>query len=379
MSVKYTWVQWNKHKRVYDLAVALAVVAFVGVFFAGSKLLAPPPEAVSDEIVLMRGLGVAAFVLLHVILCIGPLARLDRRFAPLLYNRRHLGVTMFLISLVHAVVAIGYYGGFGVENPLVTLLARSPVGSAGVPFELLGFAALAILFLMAATSHDFWLKNLTPRTWKSLHMLVYVAYVLLVLHVAFGALHAEPSPVYFVLLGTGFVVIAALHLIAGTREARLDAAALPAGTGESAKPDTANGSGTGSAAGSAAGPASASGSESWIDVASADEIPESRAKVVCLREGERVAIFKHEGKLSAMSNVCAHQGGPLGEGKIVGGCVTCPWHGYQYLPHNGQSPPPYTEKIPTYQVRVVAGRVLLNPEALPPGTPTEPSPAGANP
>jgi len=36
--------------------------------------------------------------LLHIILSIGPLCRLDSRFLPLLYNRRHLGVTMFLLS-----------------------------------------------------------------------------------------------------------------------------------------------------------------------------------------------------------------------------------------------------------------------------------------
>mgnify|MGYP003753304843 CR=1 FL=1 len=48
-----------------------------------------------------------------------------------------------------------------------------------------------------------------------------------------------------------------------------------------------------------------------------------------------------------MHNVCKHQMGPLGEGKIIDGCITCPWHGYQYLPANGQSPPPFTEMVKT--------------------------------
>ena len=52
-----------------------------------------------------------------------------------------------------------------------------------------------ILFLMAATSHDFWMANLTAPVWKSLHMLVYLAYGLLVLHVTLGVLQAETSPV----------------------------------------------------------------------------------------------------------------------------------------------------------------------------------------
>jgi nitrite reductase/ring-hydroxylating ferredoxin subunit len=58
----------------------------------------------------------------------------------------------------------------------------------------------------------------------------------------------------------------------------------------------------------------------------------------------------------------------LGEGKILDGCITCPWHGYQYLPHNGQSPPPFTEKVSTYDVKVEEGNVWLNPEPFAEGT-----------
>jgi len=47
------------------------------------------PNATAETL-LIRGFGTARLLLLHVILCIGPLCRLDRRFLPLLYNRRHL-------------------------------------------------------------------------------------------------------------------------------------------------------------------------------------------------------------------------------------------------------------------------------------------------
>jgi sulfoxide reductase heme-binding subunit YedZ len=102
------------------------------------------------------------------------------------------------------------------------------------------------------------------------------------------------------------------------------------------------------------------------------EIPEKCATVVSLH-GERVAIFKYDGKVSAISNVCRHQNGPLGEGKIIDGCVTCPWHGYQYLPEDGASPPPFTEKVSTFQTRIVDGRVWIDPRPNPPGTRVEPS------
>jgi nitrite reductase/ring-hydroxylating ferredoxin subunit len=77
--------------------------------------------------------------------------------------------------------------------------------------------------------------------------------------------------------------------------------------------------------------------------------------------------------------VCQHQNGPLGEGKIVDGCITCPWHGYQYLPDSGQSPPPFTEKIPTFNVQIRGRRVFVHSTPNPAGTRVEPVviPAGA--
>jgi nitrite reductase/ring-hydroxylating ferredoxin subunit len=113
--------------------------------------------------------------------------------------------------------------------------------------------------------------------------------------------------------------------------------------------------------------------EHWVEVASVDEIAEGRARVVCVGAGERVAIFRYGRHLSAVTNVCAHQRGPLGEGKIIDGCITCPWHGWEYRPENGQSPPPFAERIATYRLRVLGRRVLLDPRALPPGTGVEPA------
>jgi nitrite reductase/ring-hydroxylating ferredoxin subunit len=90
--------------------------------------------------------------------------------------------------------------------------------------------------------------------------------------------------------------------------------------------------------------------------------------VVVSAGAERVAIFRYDGRVSALSNVCRHQNGPLGEGKIIDGCVTCPWHGYQYDPANGCSPPPFTDKVPTYRTEIVHGIVYLDPKPLPAGT-----------
>lgn len=345
MSLSYRAVNWNTHKKVYDLVMGANVIAFVAIFFVVGKILWQGSHAISDPILLMRAFGVSAIILLHVILCIGPAARFHRGFAPLLYNRRHLGVTTFLLALAHAGLALLFYGGFGVRNPVFAMLGRGEgfASISGFPFEWLGAAALAILFLMASTSHDFWLANLTPRVWKGLHMLVYLAYALVILHVVLGVLQSERSLVYPVLLGAGAILVSSLHIAAGLKSHRERRACSVEGVG-------------------------------WIDIGSVDDIQPGRAKRVCLQAGGRVAVFRHDAGISAISDVCAHQGGPLSEGKIIDGCITCPWHGYQYLPANGQSPPPFTEKLATYEVRLDGRRILLNPVAQAPGTPVPPAP-----
>ncbi len=345
MSNAYRLVQWNRHKVVYDVLLGVGIGAYLVGFVAVSKFAAPADRVVSDEVLIIRALATCAFALLTIILCIGPLARLSPRFSPLLYNRRHLGVTMCIIALVHALLAAGYYGGFGGANPLRAVLAAGTFRSiSGFPFEWFGLFSLIILLVMAATSHDFWLTNLGARAWKWIHMSVYVAYVSLVMHVALGILQSEPSLPYVALMGASVALVGGLHAIVGYREWQRDK------RGTIARAD-----------------------DSWIDIASVDDIPDTRAKVVCLNNAERIAVFRNGDSFSAVTNVCAHQGGPLGEGKIVGGCITCPWHGYQYLPHNGQSPPPFTEKIATYEVRVRGNRVEVNANALPAGTPVEPA------
>jgi len=340
MSLQYRAVGWNRQKIVYDLTLAGTVVLYLAAFVAAN--LAFQPDG-TIETILIRGLATCAFVLLHVVLAIGPLARLDARFLPLLYNRRHLGVTMFLVALAHGAFATIQFHAGGVLNPMVSLFTSNGryESLSDFPFQPLGFFALVILLLMASTSHDFWLANLTAPTWKRLHMMVYVAYALLIGHVTLGVLQDETSPWLAGLTGTGLVALVALHLAAAMKERSWDA--------ESTRiPD------------------------GWIDAGPAAEIGEKRARVVC-GGGERIAIFRYDGKISAVSNVCQHQNGPLGEGRIIDGCITCPWHGYQYLPGNGASPPPFTEKLPTFDVKVADGRVFVNPAPNRPGTRVEPA------
>ena len=341
MSTEYRAISWNRQKKLYDLVVVTLLLIYVLLFVGIGAWRNPTATA---ETLLIRAFGTAALLLLHVVLCIGPLARLNSRFLPLLYNRRHLGVTTFLIGLAHGGFALIQFHALGNVSPLLSLFISNPrYGSvADFPFQALGFFALIILFLMAATSHDFWLRNLSAPTWKRLHMLVYVAYALLVTHVVLGALQSERSPVLAIALIVGVATVLSLHLAAGFRAKHID---------EEKR---------------------AASQDGFVEVCRVDRIPENRATIVSL-SGERVAIFRYDGKVSAVSNVCQHQNGPLGEGRIIDGCITCPWHGYQYQPQNGCAPPPFKEKIPTFRVKLVGESVFVHPQPNSAGTFVEPA------
>jgi nitrite reductase/ring-hydroxylating ferredoxin subunit/DMSO/TMAO reductase YedYZ heme-binding membrane subunit len=341
MSVGYRAVGWNPNKRRYDRWLATGLLLYLALFVLTTLGLHPHATI---ETALIRAFGSGAILLLHVILAVGPLCRLDPRFLPLLYNRRHLGVTMFCVALLHGSFALVQYHAFGDRNPFVSLLTADGDWSrlSNFPFQPFGAAALLILFTMAATSHDFWLHNLSAPVWKALHMLVYVAWALLLVHVGFGVLRDEISAGAPIALACGAAGLLTLHLLAARRETRADRGAPPAA------PD------------------------GWLDACAVDEIPEGRARVVSAG-GERVAIFRWEGQVAALSGVCQHQNGPLGEGRVLDGCVTCPWHGYQYLPATGRSPPPFSERVPTFRVAVRDGRVLLDPRPCPAGTPQTPA------
>jgi nitrite reductase/ring-hydroxylating ferredoxin subunit len=167
-------------------------------------------------------------------------------------------------------------------------------------------------------------------------MALYVAYGLVVMHVALGIMQYVHTPLIPAMLLGGFGLVAVLHLLAAWREH------------DRASPLAADG---------------------WIAVGAPASIPDQSARIVSAPGGERIAVFRDGAEIGALTNLCAHQNGPIGEGRVVDGCVTCPWHGYQYRLADGCAPPPFTERLATYRVRIRDGIVEVHPEALPPGTP----------
>lgn len=66
------------------------------------------------------------------------------------------------------------------------------------------------------------------------------------------------------------------------------------------------------------------------------------------------------GEIKAYAGRCTHRGGPLHEGKVVDGCIVCPWHGSTFDVEDGSVVHgPATRPQPRYEVQVTAGRVLV--------------------
>jgi nitrite reductase/ring-hydroxylating ferredoxin subunit/DMSO/TMAO reductase YedYZ heme-binding membrane subunit len=340
MSVGFRAVQWNRDKLVYDGLLLLAVALYIGVFLVVVARLEPPKDALGEIDLRIRAFGSATFLMLTAILSIGPLTRLDRRFLPLLYNRRHFGVLTCCVALLHLWFMIDWYLAQDALPSLGTELTTWPDYGKfiGFPFKVLGIAALLVLLVMAATSHDFWLSFLTPPAWKALHMGLYGAYGLVVMHVSLGAMQFNRTPFLPLMLVAGFATVVVLHVWAARRERLIDQ-------------------------GTAADP------QGWLLVGPPQSIPDKGARIVALPGGERIAVFRDGTRIGALTNLCAHQNGPIGEGRIIDGCITCPWHGFQYRLEDGCAPAPFTEKLATYRVRLRGGVVEVDPRPLRPGTP----------
>lgn len=101
-----------------------------------------------------------------------------------------------------------------------------------------------------------------------------------------------------------------------------------------------------------------------VAVCSVDEVRPGQGTTV--RAGEReIALFNVEGQFYAIDGTCTHEGGPLGEGTLMGTTVSCPWHYAAFDVTSGESLDPIAPcGVASYPVDVEGDRVVVEvPEA----------------
>jgi len=202
--------------------------------------------------------ALCAFTLLQVSLCMGPLAKFSKRFAHLLIHRRHVGVSVFLLALTHALFVIANYYKFDLKllygvGPnvfgsttlfILTALAGTSINyfktKVKVEFYNLIHTGLLLFYIVyVCILYFFGLVNLLPwqllaisvfvviwllfapwtlpkrmflrvNGWKQLHYLVYIAYLSVIIHAWTGFFAYEKLPMQ-VVFWVGILSVISLH------------------------------------------------------------------------------------------------------------------------------------------------------------------------
>ena len=105
----------------------------------------------------------------------------------------------------------------------------------------------------------------------------------------------------------------------------------------------------------------------WYVAAESTDLKDKPVRVKML--GQYFALFRGEdGVARAVSDVCIHRGGSLGNGKIKKNCIECPYHGWQFdgegkctkIPASGPDKPiPKRARVDYYPVKEKFGWVWV--------------------
>jgi nitrite reductase (NADH) small subunit len=97
----------------------------------------------------------------------------------------------------------------------------------------------------------------------------------------------------------------------------------------------------------------------FVRAAAVAEIPAGEIREVRLGE-KAVAVAHVEDRFYAISGVCLHRGGPLGEGYLEGQVVSCPWHGWQFDVTTGKALLNPAEGVQTYPTEIRGDEVYVD-------------------
>jgi nitrite reductase/ring-hydroxylating ferredoxin subunit len=100
--------------------------------------------------------------------------------------------------------------------------------------------------------------------------------------------------------------------------------------------------------------------ETWVDVGEVDDFNTTPLKRVTAMNRD-LAVSLKDGKFGAVSNACNHVGGPLGDGRLDGDYIVCPWHNWKFHRCSGVGEPGFEEdRVPAYPMKVEGGRLFVN-------------------
>lgn len=115
-------------------------------------------------------------------------------------------------------------------------------------------------------------------------------------------------------------------------------------------------------------------------VGNVEEFTDEDRKILTI-DGERIVVFRHQSEIFALSATCLHQGGPVGEGVVLGKVegvvdsegrylrdtfseetmhIVCPWHGWAYDIRTGRAAGLPSAGLKTYKATVRDEQVFVD-------------------
>lgn len=102
----------------------------------------------------------------------------------------------------------------------------------------------------------------------------------------------------------------------------------------------------------------------WIEIGRLEQVPLRGARCVNTPAG-KIAVFRTaDNQVYAIENRCPHKGGPLSEGIVHGGLVTCPLHNWVFDLATGEAQGADEGQVRTFAVNVVDGRIFMAAEVM---------------
>lgn len=97
----------------------------------------------------------------------------------------------------------------------------------------------------------------------------------------------------------------------------------------------------------------------FVKAAKVGELAPGQGKLVMGPYGKPMALFNVDGEHYAINYICPHMGGPIGEGRLDGPVVTCPWHGWTFDVRTGKPDHPGGHSISAYETQVEGEDILV--------------------
>ncbi|MBL4598279.1 MAG: nitrite reductase small subunit NirD [Rhizobiaceae bacterium] len=100
--------------------------------------------------------------------------------------------------------------------------------------------------------------------------------------------------------------------------------------------------------------------QNWCSIGTIDDIPRRGAR--CVKHGEMtIAIFRTaDDQIFALEDKCPHKNGPLSQGIVHDGCVTCPLHNWVISLESGQAQGADEGKTMVFPIKLDEKTILID-------------------